>query len=148
MVAILELARVVPGLVDALAAAMEADNFEGLGMPPRVHTYDQVPEQPIEPYLCVQYAETGRGWDAGFAAAGTSAWTGIQLTAVARLEEAAQWVLDVTRSYLVTMSPATVVVAGDTHVKTVTSAGPPSGPIEAGTLMNMVERYDVYVEAS
>lgn len=144
---IVELSRVVPGIVTAVTDLMVADDFTGLGVTPRVWTYDQIPEQPLEPYLCAQYAATGR-WDQALDVAGTSGWIGMQLTGVGRLEESAQWALDVGRSYLGRLLGATVVAAGDTHVKTVTSQGPPVGPIEAGTLLNMVETFDVYVEAS
>jgi hypothetical protein len=147
MPALVELSRVVPALTDSLVGLIVADGFTGLGVEPRVWTYDQIPEQPVEPYLCTQFAATGR-WDTTLTIAGTSGWVGLQLTGVGRLEEAAQWALDVGRSYLAALVAATVVVAGDTHVKTVTSQGPPVGPIEAGTLVNMVETYDVYVEAS
>jgi hypothetical protein len=147
MPSIVELSRVVPSITDALVAAMVADGFTSLGTTPRVWTYDRIPEQPEEPYLCTQFAATGR-WDSGMIVAGTSGWIGLQMTGVGRLEEAAQWALDAGRSYLAGLVAATVVVAGDTHVKLVTSQGPPVGPIEAGTLLNMVETYDVYVEAS
>lgn len=142
-----DLSRVVPALTDAMVSLMVADGFTDIGVQPRVWTYDSIPEQPAEPYVCTQYAATGR-WDPALAVAGTSGWVGLQVTGVGRQEVAAQWALDVARSYLQRIVPATVVIAGDTHVKTVTSQGPPVGPIEAGTLLNMVETYDVYVEAS
>lgn len=144
---VVDVARVVPALTDAVTGLMTGDGFTDLGTTPRVWTYDQIPEQPIEPYVCVQYASTGR-WDVGLGVSGNAGWLGLQVTGVGRMEESAQWALDVVRSYLVRLVAATVVVAGDTHVKTVTSQGPPVGPIEAGTLLNMVETYDVYVEAS
>jgi hypothetical protein len=143
---LLELARVVPALTGAVVDLMIADGFHDLGVVPRLWTYDQIPEQPIEPYGCFQYGP-GR-WDMGLTAAGGSGWLVAQVTGVGRMEESAHWVCDIVRSYLLRVVPASVVVAGDTHVKTVTSQGPPTGPIEAGTLLNMVETYDVYVEAS
>lgn len=140
-------APVVSAVVKAISDAMITAGFTDLGVVPRLWTYDQIPEQPEEPYLCVQYASTGR-WDAGLAVSGGSGWLALQVTGVGRLEESAQWALDVARSYLVALVPASVVITGATHVKTVTSQGPPVGPIEAGTLLNMVETYDLYVEAS
>lgn len=142
-----ELSKLVGGLTEALVEAITTAGDSSLGVPPRVWTYDQISEQPVEPYACIQRAALQR-WDASLDLAGRSGWTSIQVTGVGRLEESAEWVCDVVRSYLADLVAATVVVAGTTHVKTVTSAGPPAGPIEAGNLVNMVELYDVYVEAS
>jgi hypothetical protein len=144
---IVTLAGVLPAVMAAVVAAIDLDGYEELGVPARLWTYDQIPQEPAEPYGCAAYVDPGHGWDAGLVVAGTSGFIGMALTGVGRMEQSATWVLDVARSYLARLDLTTVGV-GNTHVKSITSQGPPVGPIEAGTLCNMVETYELFVEAS
>lgn len=132
----------------ACGAAMLLGGFTDLGNPPRLYTPDTIPNQPVEPYAMFQLVESGYGWDPGLAAAGVCGWPDLQVTGVARMQQAAAWVLDSVRSYLRELDPATVAVGGGTTVRALSSAGPPTSMIEAGTLWNTVEIWNLYVEAS
>jgi hypothetical protein len=145
---ILDLADITDAVASRTSAVMVTAGETRLGVPPRVYSYDQLPEQPVEPYVAFQRFDSGLGWDMDLENGGRSGWLTLTVTGVGRLESAAAWALDVVRSHLLVLVPATVVLSGDTHLKTVTSQGPPAGPIEAGTLMNMVETYALYLEAS
>jgi hypothetical protein len=128
------------------AAALVADGR--LGAPARIYTPDTVPNTPVEPYAVIDLANPGFGWDTGLDTGGVSGLAALQVTGVGRLVESSRWVCDLVRSYLRQLDPTTVSAGGDTHIKLVSSQGPPIGPIEAGTLANSVETYDLYVEAS
>lgn len=143
-----ELAGLDDGLVAAVKALMVVDVFTQLGVDPRVYTIDSIPNEPQEPYVVVELLSGGYGWDEGLSLGGECGWPDIQVTGVGRLVKSARWGCDVMRSYLRKLDPATVGVGGDTHIKLVTSMGPPTNPIEAGTLFNVVETYNMYVEAS
>jgi hypothetical protein len=143
-----QLSGLAAGVIAAVAAAMDLDGFTELGVPPRVFTRDTVPDAPQEPYVLADLIDSGFGWDEGLTVGGTSGWVDLQLTGVGRLVQSATWSLDRVRSYLRALDPATVSAGGDTHTRLVSSMGPPSAPIMAGTLWNVAETYNLYVEAS
>lgn len=146
--ATIDLADYTLAIAVRLRAMMTTAVETRLGTPPRLYAYDELPEQPVEPYVVVQRFDSGAFWDMDLEVGGQSGHVGMTVTGVGRLEHSGAWALDVARSHLRVLVPATVVLSGDTHLKTVTSQGPPAGPIEAGTLMNMVETYALYLEAS
>ena len=143
-----ELASVAQGLTDAVVASFAVAGETVLGVPARVYTPDTIPNEPQEPYGVIDLADSGYGWDPGLALGGVSGMCAVVVTGVGRLSTSARWVCDRIRSHLRNLDPATVSAGGDTHVKSVSSQGPPVGPIEAGTLFNAVETYDLYLEAS
>lgn len=143
-----ELAEVSAGFAVAIVASFTADGDTTLGTPARVYTPDTIPNEPVEPYAVLDLGDSGYGWDEGMEVAGQSGACWLIVTGVGRLEKSARFVCDRLRVHLRKLDPATVGAGGDTHVKLVSSQGPPVGPIEAGTLFNAVETYDLYLEAS
>lgn len=143
-----ELAGLDAAIVAAVVSLMDLDTFTQLGTPPRLYTVDTVPPQPVEPYGLVRLAPSGYEWDPGLSLGGECGWVDAEVVGVGRLVMSASWVCDMLRSYLRRVVPTTVAVGADTRLKVITSAGVPVGPIEAGTLWNMVETYNTYVEAS
>ena len=144
----IELSGIAAGILTAVATAMVADEFTELGVVPRLYTRDTVPPVPTEPYVIGDLIDSGFGWDEGLAVGGEAGMIDLQLTGVGRLVQSATWSLDRVRSYLRALDPATVSAGGDTHLRLVSSMGPPSAPIMAGTLWNVAETYNLYVEAS
>lgn len=144
----LELAYLDEQILDRVKALMVAAPDTRLGVDPRLYTLDTVPPEPQEPYGVFELMPSGYGWDEGLDLGGTCGWPDLQVTGVGRLATSSRWVLDVVRSYMRAVDPATVATTGDTHLKMVSSMGPPTNPYDAGTLKNAVETYNLYVEAS
>lgn len=139
----------LPGaLVDRVKAVMVLDAFTALGVDPRVYTLDTLPPEPVEPYGFIDLTDSGYGWDEGLTVGGSCGWPDVQVTGVGRMAQSARFVVDTLRSYLSGIDPTTVAVGGGTTIRLLSSSGPPTAPIEAGTLWNVHEIWNLYVEAS
>lgn len=139
----------LPGaVVVAVKAAMVLAAFDELGVDPRVYTPDTIPNEPVEPYVVVDLTDSGYGWDEDLSPGGSCGWPDLQVTGVGRMQQAARFALDSMRSFLRGLDPTTVAVGGGTTIRLLSSSGPPTAPIEAGTLWNVHEIWNLYVEAT
>lgn len=143
-----KLSTLPAALVDAVKDAMVLAGFTELGEDPRVYTPDSIPNEPVEPYAVLDLSDSGYGWDEGLEPGGSCGWPAVQVTGVGRMVQSARFVLDSMRSFMRGLDPATVAVGGDTTIRLLSSSGPPTSPIEAGTLWNLHEIWNLYVEAS
>lgn len=143
-----KLSTLPAAVVASVKAAMVVAGFTELGEDPRVYTVDSLPNEPVEPYCVIELTDSGYGWDEGLDPGGSCGWPDLQVTGVGRMVQAARFVLDSVRSFLRGIDPTTVAVGGGTTIRLLSSSGPPTSPIEAGTLWNVHEIWNLYVEAS
>lgn len=143
-----KLSTLPAAVVASVKAAMVVAGFTELGEDPRVYTVDSLPNEPVEPYCVIELTDSGYGWDEGLDVGGSCGWPDLQVTGVGRMVQAARFVLDSVRSFLRGIDPTTVAVGGGTTIRLLSSSGPPTSPIEAGTLWNVHEIWNLYVEAS